>query len=212
MGVDPRTIDELSRLHPRICPRQILGVRIGRRAGELLGLALPRSDKQLVAIVEIDGCFADAVSVATGCWLGQRTLRVADYGKVAATFVDLRTGQAVRIWTDPHARVTAERYAPNAPDRWHAQLHAYGVMPTAELLHSRRVAVHRSFLAGLDRTSERVTCGTCEEEIANGRAVLLDGVAHCQPCVGNSYYVAAEASCKHHSAVARPDLARGVAV
>ena len=97
-------LEQLARLHPRVCPRQILGARIGQRAGELLDLALPRSDKFVVTIVEMDGCFADGVSVATGCWFGRRTLRFVDYGKVAATFVDLRTCRAVRIWARPSAR------------------------------------------------------------------------------------------------------------
>ena len=51
---------------------------------------LPQTDKRLYTFVETDGCFADGVMVATGCSLGHRTLRLIDYGKVAATFVDTR--------------------------------------------------------------------------------------------------------------------------
>ena len=57
----------------------------------LLNLPLPQKDKRLLTFVETDGCFADGVSVATGCWLGRRTMRLVDYGKVAATFVDTHT-------------------------------------------------------------------------------------------------------------------------
>jgi formylmethanofuran dehydrogenase subunit E len=60
----------------------VLGVRIGLAAGEALDLDLPRADKRLLMLVETDGCFADGVSVATGCWLGRRTLRLVDYGRV----------------------------------------------------------------------------------------------------------------------------------
>jgi formylmethanofuran dehydrogenase subunit E len=45
----------------------------------------------LLTILETDGCAADGVSAATGCWVGRRTLRVEDFGKVAATFVDTQT-------------------------------------------------------------------------------------------------------------------------
>jgi formylmethanofuran dehydrogenase subunit E len=83
----------LGELHPRLCPRQVLGARIGLQAGALLGLDLPRADKRLLALVETDGCFADGVSVATGCWLGRRTLRLLDYGRVAAMLVDISTGR-----------------------------------------------------------------------------------------------------------------------
>lgn len=100
---------ELARLHPRLCPRQVLGVRIGQHAGTLLSLSLPRSDKRVLAIVETDGCFADGVSVAAGCWLGHPTLRLVDYGKVAATFIDLECSRAIRIWRHAQARALAER-------------------------------------------------------------------------------------------------------
>jgi formylmethanofuran dehydrogenase subunit E len=81
-------LDRSAELHNHLCPRQVLGVRIGMYAGELLGLELPQTDKRLYTFVETDGCFADGVSVAAGCWLGRRTMRLMDYGKVAAVFVD----------------------------------------------------------------------------------------------------------------------------
>ena len=70
-------------LHRHLCPRQVLGVRMGLAAGQLLGLSLPQADKRLLTIVETDGCFTDGVAVAANCWVGRRTLRVLDYGKVA---------------------------------------------------------------------------------------------------------------------------------
>ena len=177
-----RCLERLAGLHPRLCPRQVLGVRIGQRAGELLGLALPRTDKLMLAIVEIDGCFADVVSVATGCWFGRRTLRFVDYGKVAATFIDLETHRAVRIWPDPHARVVAERYVPDAPDSWHAQLEGYRVMPANEVLQSRSVTINMPLPDFLNADSERVTCSACGEEIMNGRQVVRNGFVLCRAC------------------------------
>src|SRR5439155_26987565 len=79
-------------LRHHLCPRQVIGARMGLLAGELLGLELPQADKRLLVIVETDGCAADGVAVACNCWVGRRTLRVEDYGKVAATFVDTHTG------------------------------------------------------------------------------------------------------------------------
>lgn len=102
------TLDELlgqsAALHHHLCPRQVLGVRMGLLAGRELGLDLPQTGKRLLTIIETDGCFADGVSVATGCWVGHRTLRVEDYGKVAATFVDTDCRQSVRIVPHPGAR------------------------------------------------------------------------------------------------------------
>ncbi len=65
---------------------------MGLLAGRWLGLDVPRDDKRLLTFVETDGCAADGVSSATGCRVGGRTLRVIDFGKVAATFVDTLTG------------------------------------------------------------------------------------------------------------------------
>lgn len=80
--------DQLLRLHDHICPRQVLGLRMGQLAGEFLGLPLPQQDKRLFVFVETDGCFADGVMVATGCSLGHRTMRLEDKGKATATFID----------------------------------------------------------------------------------------------------------------------------
>src|SRR5512147_1651333 len=83
--------------HHRICPRQVLGVRIGLLADRLFEMTLPQLEKRLLAIAETDGCFVDGLSAASGCYVGRRTLRIEDYGKTAATFVDILTEQAIRI-------------------------------------------------------------------------------------------------------------------
>jgi formylmethanofuran dehydrogenase subunit E len=184
-------IEELSKLHARLCPRQVLGLRIGRYAGELLGMGMPRSDKRMIATVEIDGCFADGVSVATGCWLGRRTLRVVDYGKVAATFFDVQTEVAVRIWPAVDARARAEHFARAAPDRWHAQLAAYQVMPATQLLKACHVRVNAKLFS---TNSARLTCAGCGEEIFNQRNVVREGLVLCRACAGDAYYTSVHES------------------
>src|SRR5688572_19018238 len=76
--------------HTRLCPRQVLGLRMGLLAGQLLRLELPRTDKRLIAIVETDGCTTDGIMAATGCSVGRRTMFIRDWGKVAATFIDVQ--------------------------------------------------------------------------------------------------------------------------
>ena len=181
-------LERLARMHPRLCPRQVLGLRIGRLAGELLELPIPRDDKRLLVFAETDGCFADGVSVATGCWFGRRTMRLVDYGKVAATVADLESGRVVRIWPDPRARDLAERYAPEAPSRWHAQLLGYQVMPTAELLRAEPVTVRGSLSEIVGVPGIRADCARCGEEVLNQREMVLNGVAICRGCAGEPYY------------------------
>lgn len=171
-----------------LCPRQVLGVRIGLHAAKLLALPVPRADKRLLVFVETDGCFADGIAAATGCRLGRRTLRLIDYGKVAATAVDTVTRRAVRVWPHPEARQRAGRYAPHAPDRWHAQRDGYGMMPAAELLLARAVTLTGSLDTLLGRPGQRAVCARCGEEVLNGREVLLPEGPVCADCAGESYY------------------------
>lgn len=175
-------------LHDHLCPRQVLGVRMGVYAGELLGLELPQRDKRLFAFVETDGCFADGVSVATNCWLGRRTLRLVDCGKVAATFADTQTGRAVRISPHLDARAKSSLYAPDSPNRRQAQLCAYQLMPTAELLIAEPVTLSLSLAKIISRPGLRVVCAGCGEEIMNEREILRDGRVVCRQCAGDGYY------------------------
>lgn len=172
----------------RLCPRQVLGVRIGLHAAALLDLAVPRGDKRLLVIVETDGCFADGIAVATGCRLRRRTLRLMDYGKVAATAVDTATGRGVRVWPHPEARARARHYAPAAPDRWHAQLDGYRAMPAGELLRAQAVMLTQALGALLGHPGQRSTCARCGEEIFNGRETILPEGPICAGCVGVAYY------------------------
>ena len=183
-------LEALTSLHRHICPRQVLGVRMGLYAGELLGLELPRGDRRLFVFVETDGCLADSVSVATGSWLGHRTLRLIDHGKTAATFVDTRTGRAIRIWPHPAARLRAHELVPDAPDRWHAQRDGYRIMPTAELLRAEPVTLDLDLAAIISRPGRRVVCAVCGEDVVNEREVVVRDRPYCRGCAGERYYVA----------------------
>jgi formylmethanofuran dehydrogenase subunit E len=180
---------QLQALHDHICPRQVLGLRMGELAGSLLGVALPQADKRLFAFVETDGCFADGVMVATGCSLGHRTLRLMDFGKVAAAFVDTSAEpeRAVRIWPHPLARVRASDYAAGAQSRWHLQLAAYQAMPADLLLCAQPIRLSVSMQALISRPGVRVLCASCGEEIINEREVARDGRLVCRSCAGDAY-------------------------
>lgn len=181
-------LGQSSALHDHLCPRQVLGVRIGMYAAELLGLELPQQDKRLYTFIETDGCFADGIAVSTGCWLGHRTLRLMDFGKVAATFSDTKTGRTVRIWPHPYARERAKRYSPDAQSRWHCQLEAYQVMPTDELLCAQEVTLAFSIDTIISRPGVRAVCECCGEEILNEREVVVGGIIMCRACAGSVYY------------------------
>jgi formylmethanofuran dehydrogenase subunit E len=179
-----------SRDHAHLCPRQILGVRIGLAGMRTLSFHEPLKKKQLLVISETDGCFVDGVIAATGCTVGHRTLRVEDYGKVAATFVDIVTGRAVRIAPTLDIREKAYAYAPDEPRRYFAQMQAYQFMPDDEMLSIQEVTLCTSLERILSRPGVRVNCDLCGEEIMNEREVHQNGHTLCPSCAHGGYYQA----------------------
>jgi len=177
-----------SALHHHLCPRQVIGARMGLLAGELLGLELPQADKRLLVIVETDGCAADGIAVACNCWVGRRTLRVEDYGKVAATFVDTHTGVALRLVPQSQARQLARSYAPEARNKWEAQLLGYQRMPVGELLAAIPVQLKTPVAQIISRAGVKTLCQQCGEEILNEREVVREGHVLCRACAGEAYY------------------------
>lgn len=180
--------------HSHLCPRQILGVRLGLLGMKTLGFDEPPAKKRLLVIVESDGCFADGVIAATDCAVGHRTLRVEDYGKTAATFIDTLTGRAMRVAPALDVRERAGFHVPDEPRRYFAQLRAYQSMPDAEMFSVTPVSLAVPLEAILSRPGARVNCDACGEEIINERETLRGGLVLCRACAGNAYYAAAEAA------------------
>lgn len=181
-------LSESASRHKHLCPRQVLGARMGLLAAHELQIDLPQDDKRLLIIVETDGCFVDGLSAATGCSIGHRTLRLIDHGKIAATFLDTVTNQAVRIVPKRSAREAAKHYAPFARSRWHAQLEAYQIMPPDELFDIQRVELTLSLEKLLSKPGKQAICDRCGEEIINEREVIQDGQTVCRACAGESYW------------------------
>src|ERR1700690_3761610 len=113
--------------HGHLCAGQVLGVRMAMLGCRRLGIAEPRGTdrKRLVTYVEIDRCATDAIGVVTGCRLGKRALKFRDWGKMAATFVDLATGRAVRIVALEDSRELARKLYPHEENKSRRQLQAY---------------------------------------------------------------------------------------
>lgn len=181
-------LEQSAAMHQHLCPRQVIGARMGLLAGELLGLDLPQVDKRLHVFTESDGCFVDGISVSTGCWVGRRTLHVLDFGKTAATFVDSETGHALRLRPRLTVRSDCQPYAPGAPTRWHGYLLAYQAMPPDELLEVQPVELTVSLDAIISREGARAICAACAEEITNERKILRGEVVLCRACAGEVYY------------------------
>jgi formylmethanofuran dehydrogenase subunit E len=153
-----------------------------------LGFGALPDKKQLLVITETDGCFADGLSAATNCTVGHRTLRVEDYGKTAATFVDVKTSRAFRIAPALDVRQKAYQYALDEPRHYFAQMQAYQTMPDEEMFTVNEVRLVASVEAIVSRPGVRVDCDLCGEEIMNEREIKQDGLTLCRACAHGGYY------------------------
>ena len=181
-------LEKSAQHHNHLCPRQILGVRIGLAGMDALGLKANEGSKRLLIIMETDGCFADGIIAATNCSVGNRTLRVEDYGKVAATFIDTTTGRSLRVAPVIDVRQQACDFCPEESRHYFAQMQAYQVMPDEKLVTITEVHLSTLVEKIVSRRGMRVDCVSCGEEIMNEREVMVEGQPMCCACAGRSYY------------------------
>lgn len=155
-----------------------------------VGIEDPRGadQKKLIVFVEIDRCAADAVHTVTGCRLGKRTLKYYDYGKLAATFLNVKTGEAVRVVALDSSRDTADCAFPEIENRYERQLRAYKMLSDGELFRVEHVRVTLPPQDQPGRPVSRVSCDECGEGINDRREVIRDGRTLCRACAGGAYY------------------------
>ena len=169
--------------HHHLCPRQVLGARIGLAGATAVGMEVPRTDKRLLVIVETDGCFISGVEAATGCCVHRRTMRIVDYGKIAAVFVNIVTGQTVRVTPRLDVRERVMAYALDGEKPYFAMLRSYQEMPEEDLLTHQTVVLSVSLRELISRPGVRVSCERCGEEIMNEREVIQSGKIFCRGCI-----------------------------
>lgn len=178
-------LEEAASYHGHLCAGQILGVRIGMAGLKRLGIEEPFKNKSLIVYVETDRCAADAIQTVTGCKLGKRSLKHMDYGKMAATFVDIHKNKAVRIVVPAHVRELAKKYS---LEKGNPYFEAYKVMPDELLLAFEEVVVdfRPEDLPG--KPLRRITCDKCGEEVNDGREIIIDSEKLCKACYSTPYY------------------------
>lgn len=176
--------------HGHLCAGQILGLRMAMHGLKLLGIPDPEGAdrKRLVTFVEIDRCATDAIPVVTGCRLGKRALKFRDFGKVAATFCDLREGRNVRLAARESARVRAQELLPQVTVKNEQQMAAYRIMEPAELFDHQWVKVELGPQDFPGYKAPRHVCSVCGEGISFERHVVRDDSILCRSCAGDRYY------------------------
>jgi formylmethanofuran dehydrogenase subunit E len=174
--------------HGHLCAGQVLGVRLAMLGLRELGIDDPIVEyKRIVTYVEIDRCITDAIALVANCRLGKRALKFRDWGKVAATFVDLQTGRAIRIAAKESSKQAAREMFPDMP-KDAGQQKAYAQLSDETLFDKKwvKVEVQPEDLPGFK--GPRVVCTECGEGINFKREVLQDGRTLCRSCAGERYY------------------------
>jgi formylmethanofuran dehydrogenase subunit E len=184
-------LEECGRLHGHLCAGQLLGVRMALLGCQLIGINEPRDAdrKKLIVWVEIDRCMADAVGAVTGVRLGKRSLKYLDYGKVAASFLNLETKEAVRIVALDESRALADARYPEMESKKERQFRAYREATDAELFKVEKVLVKYGLMDAPGHPRSRVFCTRCGEGVNDAREVVgPQGELLCRPCAHGGYY------------------------
>ena len=196
-GLD-ELLHEAEVAHGHLCAGQVLGVRMAMLALARLGIDDPRGRtnadgtlnadrKRLVTFVEIDRCATDAIGVVTGCRVGKRALKLRDWGKMAATFVDLSMElepgvyKGLRVVALESSKDRARELYPGM-ERNPQQMKAYREMPDAELFGEQWVRVPLAASEFPGYKGQRVVCGRCGEGVNFDRFVERGGQRLCLPC------------------------------
>jgi formylmethanofuran dehydrogenase subunit E len=178
--------------HGHLCAGQILGVRMAVLGCQRLDIDEPRGRdrKRLVTFVEIDRCATDAIGVVTGCRLGKRALKFRDWGKMAATFIDLPGDRAIRIAARESSKELARALHPEIDNKNRQQMLAYREMSDADLFTEEWVRVTLPPKEFPGYKGDRLACAKCGEGINYDRFVERDGLRLCQACANpeDRYY------------------------
>lgn len=178
-------LDQFELAHGNLCPGQVLGIRMAVLGCNLVGIEDPldADRKKLIVWIEIDRWLADAVEAVTGARLGKRTLKFLDYGKLAATFLNVETNKAVRIVALESSRGLADQRHREIDSKHLRQMMVYREASNEELFKVGTVELGLNEMDAPGHPRSRVICAQCGEEVNDGREVTVkDGSVLCRPC------------------------------
>jgi formylmethanofuran dehydrogenase subunit E len=171
-------LDDAVAFHGHLCGGQIIGTRIARYALDYFGAYDSDEKPDLVAYVEADRCLADAITSVARLTLGRRRLKWMDYGKMAATFYNVQTGEAIRIHT------ADIRPGDDVEDK----VAFYEAIPDDTLIITQKVSVNVKPGDLPGKPKGTVVCASCGEKVHDGREVTRGGVTYCKICAGDPVY------------------------
>ncbi len=174
-------VEEAGKFHGDICRGIAIGTRMTMSGLKRIGITDPKGTdrKKLMVFVEIDRCTTDAIMALTGCRPGKRTMNIRDYGKMAATFINLETGKAVRVVTKMNKNPPSDTPG-KEPDMANAQEEELFTITDVE------VSLRPEDMPG--KPLRRLPCSCCGEIIMDGREIEYQDKSFCEPCFNKTDY------------------------
>ncbi len=185
-----KLLEDSVKTHGHLCPGQVLGIRMSLLGLREIGIYDPKGNdrKNIIVFVEMDRCATDAVQSVTGCSLGHRTMKFMDYGKMAVTFLNLKTDYAVRVIAKEESKKKAKEHFPYIENKYAAQLEAYKIMSDEDLFDMAEVKVTLKPEDMPGRPTSRVRCDACGEHVQDAKEIYRRGQILCRPCADTGYY------------------------
>jgi formylmethanofuran dehydrogenase subunit E len=115
-------------------------------------------------------------------------MKWVDHGVMAATFVNLDSGKAVRVTALEESRELSKKYCSGIVDKYARQLEAYKIMPETELFRVEDVVVEIPPENLPGRPLKRVKCEECSDWVQDKRDVQIQGKILCRSCAHGRYY------------------------
>jgi formylmethanofuran dehydrogenase subunit E len=169
-------------------PGIILDIRICVLAMKLLEIDDPSAlRRQLIVVAETDRCLPDVIEMVLGCRLANRTLKFRDWGKMAASFLDLTRNRAVRV-AARELNEPDDLKAFLGMEREEALREAYKIFSDEKLMMWQPVIINFQPQDLPGHRSKRVPCSKCGEGISFDRQVERDGLTLCRACAGEAYW------------------------
>lgn len=190
-------IEKAQKLHGELCPGVIIGTRMSIAAMKKLGMDPLEENDHLIVYVETDRCMPDAVEAITGCTVGRRTLKFRNHGKFVATFIDMKTGKAVRVsakddkissypglwnWFDTIIELRKNGKMKDVMGEKKATIKKLSQMPDEELLNLEDVEFEVPKNEIPSMPDHMVICSVCGEHVMDQKELTVNGAHICRAC------------------------------
>lgn len=180
-------LKDAGEFHGEICGGIVMGTKMAEYAMNLLGMEPGVKNKDLIVYPEIDRCASDAISSVTKLTVGKKSLKPVGYGKFAASFIRISTGEGIRL-IDSDANRKDKDSGKYDDETIEERIERIANTPAEDLYKVQKVKVKidPNDLPGKPLEIEK--CYECGEIVMDGKHVIKGGHPYCKSCAEGSYY------------------------